>query len=541
MIRPRHPFGKDKQHFDYSVDSDEDWEEEDFEGSDVEDLNSENESDEELEDEESVAGCGGGEEFEGDGWVVPHGYLSEGEGVQEIDSDDEDHDVDNEDEIQRKGDPLSPDFTIEDDPFEKAKLKKSIKEKSKFVVIGQGISSKATFNPIKTGIALAPKIIGPIFIANDGIRIEKATCQYSVFDVEKLKQYALSFVDDLSESLEKLNILVSHDSTILAPVGVNPFEYVFSVDKDSEELLPMLSLRQKDNDSGNGGKEQKRLIKERERQEKKEAKEQKRTMLEAEKKRKLEENNKRKIEEREYKRKQLELEQDFKRKQQIDIRENLENQFGGSLNTIMPLDTLFGTISETHVPPNMLLKEFTEAMRLPFIKLVHGSVLGQSKLYEEFKRRVAPVTRKLFEDKLMDWTIKEKRAEANTKKFLWIIKADILLDCGLTEDQLLSLIQLNSAIKVVPSVDPHMRGRPFQSLSISLPNRPSQRSTRESSSGLTCESTHANILLPRHYNFLQKSSPYNPFMTGIGLSLTAEAPLLENPSMDEEADTLIEL
>ncbi|XP_060640923.2 chromatin assembly factor 1 subunit A [Anolis sagrei] len=69
-IRPRNPWSKDEKLLDYEVESDEEWEEEEP-GESL--SHSEGDDDEE----------GGEEEDEDDGFFVPHGYLSEDEGVTE--------------------------------------------------------------------------------------------------------------------------------------------------------------------------------------------------------------------------------------------------------------------------------------------------------------------------------------------------------------------------------------------------------------------------------------------------------------------------
>ncbi|OXB69694.1 UNVERIFIED_CONTAM: hypothetical protein H355_000001 [Colinus virginianus] len=69
MIRPRNPWSKDSKLLDYEVDSDEEWEEEEP---------GESLSHSEGDDEED-----GEDEDDDDGFFVPHGYLSEDEGVTE--------------------------------------------------------------------------------------------------------------------------------------------------------------------------------------------------------------------------------------------------------------------------------------------------------------------------------------------------------------------------------------------------------------------------------------------------------------------------
>ncbi|XP_063214419.1 chromatin assembly factor 1 subunit A [Chroicocephalus ridibundus] len=69
MIRPRNPWSKDSKLLDYEVDSDEEWEEEEP-GESL--SHSEGDDEEEGEDED-----------DDDGFFVPHGYLSEDEGVTE--------------------------------------------------------------------------------------------------------------------------------------------------------------------------------------------------------------------------------------------------------------------------------------------------------------------------------------------------------------------------------------------------------------------------------------------------------------------------
>ncbi|NXU47616.1 CAF1A factor, partial [Turnix velox] len=69
LIRPRNPWSKDSKLLDYEVDSDEEWEEEEP---------GESLSHSEEDDEEE-----GEDEDDDDGFFVPHGYLSEDEGVTE--------------------------------------------------------------------------------------------------------------------------------------------------------------------------------------------------------------------------------------------------------------------------------------------------------------------------------------------------------------------------------------------------------------------------------------------------------------------------
>ncbi|XP_055868804.1 chromatin assembly factor 1 subunit A-like [Biomphalaria glabrata] len=71
-ISPRNPWKKDESVFDYEVDSDDEWEEEEP-GESLSCSDGEEEKGEEVEEEED------------DGWMVPHGYLSEGEGCSEDD------------------------------------------------------------------------------------------------------------------------------------------------------------------------------------------------------------------------------------------------------------------------------------------------------------------------------------------------------------------------------------------------------------------------------------------------------------------------
>ncbi|XP_036625369.1 chromatin assembly factor 1 subunit A isoform X2 [Trichosurus vulpecula] len=79
-IRPRNPWSKDTKLLDYEIDSDEEWEEE-------EPGESLSHSEEDDEDE------GGEDEDDDDGFFVPHGYLSEDEGVTEEGADSENHKV----------------------------------------------------------------------------------------------------------------------------------------------------------------------------------------------------------------------------------------------------------------------------------------------------------------------------------------------------------------------------------------------------------------------------------------------------------------
>ncbi|KAM6167293.1 chromatin assembly factor 1 subunit A [Erethizon dorsatum] len=80
VIRPRDPWAQDKKLLDYEVDSDEEWEEEEP---------GESLSHSEGDDDDEV----GEDEDEDDGFFVPHGYLSEDEGVTEECTDPEKHKV----------------------------------------------------------------------------------------------------------------------------------------------------------------------------------------------------------------------------------------------------------------------------------------------------------------------------------------------------------------------------------------------------------------------------------------------------------------
>ncbi|XP_037679877.1 chromatin assembly factor 1 subunit A isoform X2 [Choloepus didactylus] len=79
-IRPRNPWAQDRKLLDYEVDSDEEWEEEEP---------GESLSHSEGDDDDEV----GEDEDEDDGFFVPHGYLSEDEGVTEECADPENHKV----------------------------------------------------------------------------------------------------------------------------------------------------------------------------------------------------------------------------------------------------------------------------------------------------------------------------------------------------------------------------------------------------------------------------------------------------------------
>ncbi|XP_006896504.1 PREDICTED: chromatin assembly factor 1 subunit A [Elephantulus edwardii] len=79
-IRARNPWAQDRKLFDYEVDSDEEWEEEEP---------GESLSHSEGDDDDEV----GEDEDEDDGFFVPHGYLSEDEGVTEECADPENHKV----------------------------------------------------------------------------------------------------------------------------------------------------------------------------------------------------------------------------------------------------------------------------------------------------------------------------------------------------------------------------------------------------------------------------------------------------------------
>ncbi|XP_017906358.1 PREDICTED: chromatin assembly factor 1 subunit A isoform X1 [Capra hircus] len=80
VIRPRDPWAQDRDLLDYEVDSDEEWEEEEP---------GESLSHSEGDEDDDV----GEDEDEDDGFFVPHGYLSEDEGVTEECADPENHKV----------------------------------------------------------------------------------------------------------------------------------------------------------------------------------------------------------------------------------------------------------------------------------------------------------------------------------------------------------------------------------------------------------------------------------------------------------------
>lgn len=80
IIRPRNPWAQDKDLLDYEVDSDDEWEEEEP---------GESLSHSEGDEDDDV----GEDEDEDDGFFVPHGYLSEDEGVTEECADPENHKV----------------------------------------------------------------------------------------------------------------------------------------------------------------------------------------------------------------------------------------------------------------------------------------------------------------------------------------------------------------------------------------------------------------------------------------------------------------
>ncbi|XP_045660305.1 chromatin assembly factor 1 subunit A isoform X2 [Ursus americanus] len=80
VIHPRDPWAQDRKLLDYEVDSDEEWEEEEP---------GESLSHSEGDDDDEV----GEDEDEDDGFFVPHGYLSEDEGVTEECADPENHKV----------------------------------------------------------------------------------------------------------------------------------------------------------------------------------------------------------------------------------------------------------------------------------------------------------------------------------------------------------------------------------------------------------------------------------------------------------------
>lgn len=71
-MSPKNPFKKDNEFINYEYDSEAEWNEEDIEGESI--ACTDNEEDEEEEEEEPDSE---------DGWLVPDGYLSEGEGVDE--------------------------------------------------------------------------------------------------------------------------------------------------------------------------------------------------------------------------------------------------------------------------------------------------------------------------------------------------------------------------------------------------------------------------------------------------------------------------
>lgn len=67
-MKPRKPFAQDSSLLDYEFDSEAEW----VEDEPGEELNSEDD----MEDEDSI-------EEDDDGWVVPHGYLSDDEGIED--------------------------------------------------------------------------------------------------------------------------------------------------------------------------------------------------------------------------------------------------------------------------------------------------------------------------------------------------------------------------------------------------------------------------------------------------------------------------
>eukprot|EP01135_Chromosphaera_perkinsii_P006708 Nk52_evm22s559 gene=Nk52_evmTU22s559 len=112
LISGRRPLGKDTTLFDYDVDSEEEWEEEP------------GESLSQSEHEDDGSDC----ESETDGFVVPHGYLSEGEGGKE--KDDEEVEAELKEMFVIPEDELLPEVEVE----AKGKSKKRRRKKCKVLV-----------------------------------------------------------------------------------------------------------------------------------------------------------------------------------------------------------------------------------------------------------------------------------------------------------------------------------------------------------------------------------------------------------------------
>lgn len=80
IVKPRHPFFTYNRLFDYSIDSEDEWEEEEEEG------------DECLSDEDNLEVQDDVSNDDEDRWLVPHGYLSEDEGIDATMANDSDND-----------------------------------------------------------------------------------------------------------------------------------------------------------------------------------------------------------------------------------------------------------------------------------------------------------------------------------------------------------------------------------------------------------------------------------------------------------------
>jgi Chromatin assembly factor 1 subunit A len=97
LINGRKPFAKDDEALEYDFDSEEEWEEEEP----GEDITSEKGL---LDDDEEEVP----EEDEEDGWLVPHGYLSDDEGIQEVDAERAPRPKEVKEEQKRKVEALAP-------------------------------------------------------------------------------------------------------------------------------------------------------------------------------------------------------------------------------------------------------------------------------------------------------------------------------------------------------------------------------------------------------------------------------------------------
>jgi hypothetical protein len=187
-ITPRRPFYRDMNcGLNYDVDSDEEWEEDLVEG-DAEDLVNSSED----EDEEDLDGSEEEEEEEED-WLVPHGYLSDDEGI-----------------TNEESQVLASDPQLSYDGHKKKRM--------------QQISQKTNGTGPKT---LVPKVIGPIY----GHTISGSSHGYTIYELERLASCSFTFLPPI-ESIKQIHLQNHEHSADLksqcGPVSIDPFHLVYS-------------------------------------------------------------------------------------------------------------------------------------------------------------------------------------------------------------------------------------------------------------------------------------------------------------------------